>query len=57
MTKETAKQILHSILVGLAVAFISSLAEGLIDWVRGMGNNLTGGVVAGSYFMARRRIG
>ena len=55
MTKETTKQILQSILIGAIVAFLSSLFEGLLDLVKGQGNNILGGGAASIAYLIRKR--
>ncbi len=44
--KDTIKHIFLSILIGACVAFLSSLFDGILDIVRGYGNDVLGGVTA-----------
>lgn len=46
LTKDDFKKMLIAVLVGAAVAFFSSLFDGLINLLQGWGNNLAGGAVA-----------
>ena len=55
MTKETFYKMLQAILVGACVAFLTSLFEGLLDLLKGPGNNLLGGAAAGVAYSIRKR--
>ena len=41
-TRKDIKDIILSILIGATIAFLTTFLEGLVDWLRGMENNLTG---------------
>ena len=55
ITKETLKQVLISIFIGACVAFLTSLAEGVIDALEGFGNNAVGGSAASLMYATRPR--
>ena len=43
MNKQSWKQILISILIGAIVAFLSSLFDGFLNFLKENGNNIVGG--------------
>ncbi len=51
MPKDQIKQILISILIGAIVAFLSSLFDSLLTFLRDYGNNLAGGAVATAKYL------
>ena len=55
MSRETFYKMLQSILIGAIVAFLSSLFEGLLDLLKGPGNNLLGGGAASVAYLIRKR--
>lgn len=46
MNEPEYKKIFASILIGACVAFLSALFEGLVHFLQGYGNNITGGAIA-----------
>lgn len=57
MDKEHWKQALISILIGSAVAFLTSLFEGLANLFNGAGNEILGGAVSSiTYTLKNARI-
>lgn len=57
MTKQNWTKILISAAIGILVAIISSLCDGLIDFLRGYGNDLLGGgATSMSYLISKTKI-
>ena len=51
------KQALIAILIGAVIAFLSSLFDGLIEFLQGWGNNIVGGgATALVYWLRRLRV-
>lgn len=53
MTKEHIKQALLSILIGASVAFLTTLIEGLADFIRSNGEHIVAGIVSTAYYLAK----
>ncbi len=53
MLNENLKQILISILVGATVAFLTSLLEGALSFLRGMDPSFYGGAAATIFHMRK----
>jgi hypothetical protein len=51
MDKETLKQIAISILVGAVTAFITTLLQGILDYVNHVQRDLIGGAGASVYYL------
>jgi len=45
-SKGNWKQVLMSIFIGALVAFLTSLIDGLVDFMQGQGNNIAGGITS-----------
>ena len=48
------KQVLISILIGATVAFVTTFLEGLLDYLRGLENNVVGGAISSLWYSLKR---
>lgn len=53
LTKENWKHVIMSILIGAGVAFLSSFFDGIIDLLKGYGNDYAGGLTAATTYLAK----
>jgi len=53
MTKENLKQALISILIAALAAFVSSLSQGLLDFIQSHAVDISAGAVSAAVYLAK----